>query len=75
MTLDELIKVVAAEFEETPEEQFTADTIFKDMDEWGSLIALSIITTVEEEFDKSITGADLRACNTIKDLYDLIETR
>ena len=71
MTLDEFVAAFAAEFDETPEEQFKADTEFKTLEEWGSLTALSIISMVDEQMDKTITGADIRACKTIEDLYNL----
>lgn len=72
MTLDEFVKAFAAEFDETPEEQFSADTEYKNLDEWGSLVALSIISMVDEQLEKRVTGAEIRSCNTIKDLYDLV---
>ena len=75
MTLDEFVKAFAAEFEETPEDQFKADTEFKTLDEWGSLTALSIISMVDENMDKTITGADIRASKTIEDLYNLAESK
>lgn len=75
MTLDEFVKVFAAEFDETPAEQFKTNTEYKTLDEWGSLTALSIIALAMEAFGKKITGADLRACNTIEDLYILIQNK
>lgn len=75
MKLDDFVKAFAAEFDETPEEQFSAETAFKELDEWGSLVALSIISMIDEEYDKTVTGADIRSCNTIKDLYDLVEAK
>ena len=75
MTLDEFVSAFAAEFDETPEEQFKADTEFKTLEEWGSLTALSIISMVDEEMDKTITGADLRACATIEDLFNLANSK
>jgi len=75
MTLDEFVTVFAEEFEETPAEQFKADTVYKKLDEWGSLTALSIIALAMENFEKKITGADLRACNTIEDLYNFIQAK
>ena len=75
MTLDEFLKAFAAEFDETPEDQFKADTEFKTLDEWGSLTALSIISMVDENMDKTITGADIRASKTIEDLYNLAESK
>ena len=75
MTLDEFVTAFAEEFEETPAEQFKADTVYKELDEWGSLTALSIIALAMENFEKKITGADLRACNTIEDLYNFIQAK
>ena len=75
MTLDEFVKAFAAEFDETPEELFKADTEFKTLEEWGSLTALSIISMVDENMDKTITGADIRVSKTIEDLYKLANSK
>lgn len=75
MTLDEFVKAFAAQFDDTPEEQFTPGINYKGLDEWGSLVALSIISMVDDEMEKRLTGADLRKCNTIAELYQLIEAK
>ena len=75
MKLEEFVKAFAAEFEETGIELFTPKTVYKELDEWSSLTVLSIIAIVDEEFEKQITGADLRACNTIEDLYNLVQSK
>ena len=75
MTLDEFVKAFAAEFDDTPEEQFTPTTHFRELDEWGSLMALSIISMVDDNADVVITGADIRSCTTIEDLYNIIQTK
>ena len=75
MTLDEFLKAFAAEFDDTPEETFKPETNYKELDEWGSLVALSIISMVDDEMDKRLTGADLRSCNTIEELFKLVESK
>ncbi len=75
MNLNEFVKAFAAEFDDTPAEQFTPETNYRELDEWGSLVSLSIISMVDDEMDKRITGADLRNCTTIEDLYNLIESK
>ena len=75
MTLEEFVTAFAAEFDETPADQFKTNTEYKSLDEWGSLTALSIIALAMEVFGKKITGADLRACNTIEELYNLIQNK
>lgn len=75
MTLDEFVKAFAAEFDDTPEESFKPETNYKELDEWGSLVALSIISMVDDEMDKRVTGADLRNCATIEELFNLVESK
>jgi len=75
MTLNEFVEAFAGELEETDESQVTAATEYKTLEEWGSLCALSIISMVDAEMDKTITGADLRGCKTIEELYNLIQTK
>ena len=75
MTLDEFVKAFAAEFDETPEDQFMADTEFKALEEWSSLTALSIIAMIDEQMDKTVTGADIRASKTIEDLFNLANSK
>lgn len=71
MTLDEFVKVVAGEFENTPASEFTAQTHFRELEEWSSLLALSVISSIDDEFDVILTGADIRASKTIEDLYNI----
>lgn len=71
MELLDFVSHFAGEFDETPEEEFAPDTVFKELDEWSSLTALSVISMIDEEMDKRITGADIRNSATIKDLYEL----
>ena len=75
MTLDEFVKAFAAEFDDTPESQFTPATKYRELEEWGSLVALSIISMVDDEMDVQITGADLRKAQTVEDLYKLASAK
>ena len=75
MTLDEFVEAFAAEFEETPANQFKADTEFKTLEDWSSLTALSIIAMVDENMGKVITGADIRASKTVDNLYNLAQNK
>lgn len=72
MNLNEFVEKFADQFEETEKELITAETDFKSLDEWSSLVALTIIAMVDEEYDVPLKGADIRDSVTIKDLYDRI---
>ncbi len=73
MKLDEFVTAFAEEFDDTPTEAFKPDTKFRELDEWSSLAALSIISMVDDNFDKALTGADIRSVNTIEEMYNLIQ--
>lgn len=75
MTIQEFIALFAEQFDETPIEEFAPDTEYRNFDEWNSLTALSVISMVDDELNKTITGADLRACTTIEELFKLIESK
>lgn len=75
MTLEEFVKAFAAEFDDTPEEVFTPETHFRELDEWSSLLALSIISMIDDNEDKIITGQDIRNSTTIEDLYNIVQSK
>jgi acyl carrier protein len=75
MKLEDFIQKFAEQFDETPVEQFSSATAFKDLEEWNSLTALSIIAMVDEELEKRITGADIRSSDTIGDLFNTINAK
>ena len=72
MNLEQFIDDFAGEFDETPREEFKATTVFKDLDEWNSRTALSIISMIDDKYDKTITGATLRKAQTIEDLFNVL---
>lgn len=75
MELNEFIKNFAEQFDETEVSEITAGTEYKNLDEWSSLIALSIIAMVDEEYDVALKGDDIRNTATIEDLYNLVKSR
>ncbi|MDD2576560.1 MAG: acyl carrier protein [Bacteroidales bacterium] len=75
MELNEFIQLFAQQFDDTPIDEFTKTTVFMDLKEWGSLVALSVIAMIDEEFGKRITGADLREAKTIENLFNLIQSK
>lgn len=73
MELNEFIAHFAEQFEETDVSVFTPQTVFHELDEYSSLIALSIIAMIDEEYDVTIKGNDMRAAVTIEDLYNIVK--
>lgn len=71
-SLEEFVALFAEQFDETDASEITATTVFHDLDEWSSLIGLSIIAMVDEEFDVTLKGDDVRTSVTVEDLYNKV---
>ena len=71
MDINEFIDNVAAQFDDL-DETLAPDTLFREIDAWSSLTALSIISMIDEEYDVQLTGADIRASKTIQDIFDKV---
>ena len=75
MELEKFIADIASQFEDTDSSVFTADTRFKTLDEWSSLTALSLIGIIDEEYDIVLKGDDIRQADTIKVLFEIVQSR
>ena len=75
MEIKEFIENFASQFDDTPMEEFKAETQFRELDEWSSLIALSVIAMVDEEYDVTLKGDDMKAANTIGELFEIVKSK
>lgn len=75
MELIDFIAKFAEQFDETDVNEIKAETVFKELDEWSSLIALSVIAMVDEEYDVTIKGEDIRNSNTVEDLFNAVKAK
>ena len=75
MELQEFVEKFAEQFDETDASEFKPETEFKKLDEWSSLIALSIIAMADEEYDVALKGDDIRNAVTIEDLYNTVKSK
>jgi len=74
-TTDEFIALFAELFYKTDSATIKADTVFHDLDEWSSLIALSVIAMVYEEFGVILSGDEVHNTVTVSDLYKLVKSK
>ena len=75
MELNTFIENFAAQFDETDASVFTAETKFRKLDEWSSLIGLSLIAMVDEEYDITLKGDDIKNANTVEDLFNTVKSK
>ena len=75
MELKDFIANFAEQFDDTDANEIQANTIFRDLDEWSSLIALSVIAMVDEEYEVTLKGDDIRNANTVEDLFNTVKSK
>ena len=75
MELKEFVEKFAEQFDETDVSEFKAETEFKELDEWSSLSALNIIAMVDEEYEITLKGNDIREAKTIEDLFNTVKSK
>ena len=71
MEVKEFIEKLAEAIEIEEVEGLTAETKFRELDEWSSLSVMLLIAFYDEELDKQIGDVDIKKCVTIDDLYKL----
>lgn len=71
-TLNEFVALFAEQFDDTDASEIQSTTEFHKLDEWSSLIGLSIIAMVDEEFEVALKGDDVKTSVTVEDLYNKV---
>ena len=75
MDITTFVSNFAAQFEDTPAANFNASTIFRDIEEWDSLVALSIIAMADDEYGVKLTGDEIRNATTVQDIFEVINAK
>jgi len=73
MKLEEFIDNFANQFDDTDASEINANTVFQELDEWSSLMVMTVIAMAKTDYGKTITGQEIRHCNTVEDLFRLVE--
>jgi acyl carrier protein len=75
MNQDQFIKDFELLFDEVEQGTISLKTVFRDEDEWSSLIALTLIAMVDENYDVKLTGEDIRESITVEDVFNRIKNK
>lgn len=75
MELKDFIERFADQFDDTDASEIMAETHYRELDEWSSLIAMSVIAMAKTEYGKTLTGSEIRTCETVLDLFNVIASK
>ncbi|HWB64304.1 MAG TPA: acyl carrier protein [Chitinophagales bacterium] len=75
MLLEEFTKKFAECFNQTDPAAIKPETEFRKLEEWGSMMALIVIATIDADFGKTVTSDDLKNANTVADLFGIVKNK
>ncbi len=75
MEIEKFVQNFAYQFDEIDPKIVTPASKFRDLEGWSSLVALSIIAMVDEEYNVKVKGDDIKSCSTVEDLFIIVKGR
>lgn len=75
MEINEFIANFTDQFDETDASVFTPEIKFRELEEWSSLIALSVMSMIDDEYDVQLTANEMRDAQTIQDLFNIVSSK
>lgn len=75
MQAEDFVRHFADCFTNTPPADITESTRFRDLEEWGSMMALIVIAMIDADYGVTITGEELRSVETVGALMALVQSK
>ena len=75
MEINAFLKNFADILDDTDAALITQETVFRDLDEWNSLTALSLIAMADEDYDVKLTGDEIKSSNSLNDIFEIIKNK
>lgn len=75
MEIKEFIKNFVDQFDDLDLADVTPETVMRDIEEWSSMIGLSLLNMAEKEYGVTLTFDELRNAITVQDLFNAIANK
>ena len=75
MDRQDFLAKFAEQIDDTDSSEIQFSTEFHKLEEWSSVIGMCVLAMAKTEYNKMITGAELKECDTVEDLYELINSK
>ncbi|MBR1928249.1 MAG: acyl carrier protein [Paludibacteraceae bacterium] len=73
--MEKFIELFAEQFDDIDIATLNAQTRFRELQGWTSLVALLVITMVDEEYGVVLPPEEMRKTQTIQELYNLVQSK
>ncbi len=75
MDIEKFVKKIEAEIEDLESGTLTADKDYREIEQWSSMYALILIAMIDSEYNVTLTGEDLIASKTVRDLFEIVKKK
>lgn len=75
MEINEFVKHFADQFDDTDASEINTQTKFHELDEWSSLLALSVLNMTEKKYGVNLSFDELKNSVLIQDVFNLIQSK
>lgn len=65
----------ADQFDDTDPSEITAETKFRDLEEWSSMTGLSVLNMIDNTYNVTLAFDDLKSAITVQNLFDIVEKK
>ena len=73
--MKKFIENFVEQLDSTTVDMLSAETKFRELEEWSSLAALSVIVMLDEVYDVTVNGEDMRKAQTIGELFEIVKEK
>lgn len=73
--INDFITNFADQFVNSDPSLFTPATNFWELDEWSSIVALSVVAMIDEEYNVTLIAKDVKGAKTIEDLFVIVKDK
>ena len=75
MEIKEFIQNFADQFDEIDVDTLSPETNFRELEEWSSMVALSVLAMIDDEHDVQLKADEMRQTTLIQELFDLVQSK
>lgn len=75
MEIKEFIRNFADQFDEIDVNALAPETNFRELEEWSSIVALSVLAMIDDEYDVQVKADEMRRTTLVQELFDLVQSK
>ena len=75
MDINVFMAQIAEQYDDVDVAILTPETAFRKVEGWTSLVALMMITMIDEEYGVVITGDEMKTATSLQELYNLVASK